>query len=830
MRNVLLLCALFLSVTGFSQGWAKRFDEASPFNQQPWGVAPHPAGGVLVMMYNDSIANVPLLYRIDQDGQLLWVKQPLDSTYWMGWYALLYNDSAFYMFVNGGNAPINPMTIVKLDLNGDTVWTHKDSVPNNSVEHLGSDVRANGNLLFATQTYDWLTSPHIRFAELDSSGNIVWDSTYLNLSIGYLLSNRLRCTADGGFYLHYMSPGIRGAYKFSPTGNIIDTIQTTTSYPLFLEAFPTADTGSLLISLTGAIQFQFLRLKSNGDTLWTLITDTMQYVGWPNIIENQDGSTIIGFQGIINNCERVPSIMKIDSSGNIIWFHEYYSGGVGNDVHFVLDHTAGFYYTGRTSPCYFAPGTPMKALIVRFDTLGRVYSNNISGTIFYDNASDCVFNSGDTYSHHWMVEVNGNSGPFYVLTDSLGNYSVDVSTGTYIVTQHINSSRTPVCPVSPNSHTISFTSTDTSASAIDFANIFIPNQPDLSLSLVAFNAFRPGGVVSMRLTCKNNGSTTLNGNITASHDTFLQSSSFSTAPSALTSGSIVWNYSNLLPDEELIFNFHLNVPTTAQQGQSVNVAASAPVPNDINSSDNYFQWTDSVRTSYDPNDKRVTPAGWGTEGYIYANDELTFVIRFQNTGTDTAFNIVVADQIHPLLDLSTFQFVSSSHYCVTEISPAALVKFTFNNILLPDSNVNEMFSHGYVCFRIRPKQNVLPGDIIVNGAAIYFDYNEAVMTNQTLNTIADPNAVQEVHASASAVIKVYPNPASSYATFIYSGIESHEMRLQIWNVNGQLVEHHDMDNSGEFRLNTTEFEPGIYLWTLVNNGDVIGRDRLVIVR
>jgi len=39
--------------------------------------------------------------------------------------------------------------------------------------------------------------------------------------------------------------------------------------------------------------------------------------------------------------------------------------------------------------------------------------------------------------------------------------------------------------------------------------------------------------------------------------------------------------------------------------------------------------------SYDPNDKQVSPAGAGDSYDIYKGDELTYKIRFQNTGNDT---------------------------------------------------------------------------------------------------------------------------------------------------------------------------------------------------
>lgn len=830
MRAFFLFIFLSLTISSFGQGWVKQFDEGSQFGQSPIAIVAHPSGGVLAEVYNDSMPNVPFLYRIDQNGQLLWVKQPLDTTYWFNGKSLLFHDSAFYLFTGQGYSFNFHMVVTKLNLNGDTIWTSVDSFATQSVEYLDAAFKSNGNILIATNIDDWMGNSYVRMMEMDTTGSIIWDSTYTNLQHGFRHFERLRICADDGFFLHYVEPGNFGVYKFSPSRNIIDSIYSLSSlFPMFLNDFPLSDTGSLVLT-ADTTGFQFLRLTGNGDTLWNLRTDTMRTASYCNISELPNGEMIIGYCNYNISCGNIPSLMKVDNAGNIEWLRDYNTQNQGNVIDFVFTQNDGIYCTGANSPCYFTLNPVYRAQIIHFDSLGRVFSNSISGNIFYDNAGDCIYNSPDTYSHNWLVEANGNSGPFYAVTDSLGNYSMDVSTGPYTITQHINPTRTPVCPVSPNSYTVNFISTDSSIMGTDFANIFIPNQPDLSVNLIAYNIFRPGGDVWMRATFKNNGSTVLSGNITAVHDTFLISSNYSTAPVSVNTGNVVWTYSNLLPDEELVIDFHLNVPITAIAGQSVNVTASGLVANDINPLDNDFLWVDSIRTSYDPNDKRVFPQGWGSEGYIYENQELTYVVRFQNTGTDTAFNIVVSDQINSLLDLSTFQFISSSHYCTVDITPSGEVKFIFNNILLPDSNTNEMLSHGYVCFKITPNQTVLPGDVIVNGAAIYFDYNDPIFTNQTLNTIADPNSVQETATENNGSVKVFPNPASEFTTFNYEGYKNGQLNLQIWNVQGQLIEQHQLDNSGSFTLVTSQFEPGMYLWTIETGSDVIARDRLLIVR
>jgi len=142
--------------------------------------------------------------------------------------------------------------------------------------------------------------------------------------------------------------------------------------------------------------------------------------------------------------------------------------------------------------------------------------------------------------------------------------------------------------------------------------------------------------------------------------------------------------------------------------------------------------------SFDPNDKSALPIGDGPEHLISSGQDLEYKIRFQNTGTDTAFTVVIRDTISDVLDMSTFEAGISSHDYILDIEDNNILVFTFNNILLPDSTVNWTASNGFVEFKINQIENNLPGTIIENTAAIYFDFNEPVITNTVFHTIETP--------------------------------------------------------------------------------------------
>lgn len=170
-----------------------------------------------------------------------------------------------------------------------------------------------------------------------------------------------------------------------------------------------------------------------------------------------------------------------------------------------------------------------------------------------------------------------------------------------------------------------------------------------------------------------------------------------------------------------------------------------------------------VSGSYDPNDKTGYPLGQTEENYINPNQSLQYVIRFQNTGTDTAFTVVIRDTLDENLNIfSVLSGVSSHDYSFRRYGPRVL-EWTFHNILLPDSTTDLEGSNGFVTFTVDQKLNLPIGTELTNEADIYFDFNEPIITNTTIHRIYE--GFPE-HASLNPTtindykISLYPNPNS----------------------------------------------------------------------
>ena len=187
---------------------------------------------------------------------------------------------------------------------------------------------------------------------------------------------------------------------------------------------------------------------------------------------------------------------------------------------------------------------------------------------------------------------------------------------------------------------------------------------------------------------------------------------------------------------------------------------------------------------HDPNDKTGYPNGYSTEHYINSNQQLQYVIRFQNTGTDTAFNVLILDTLDFDLNISTVVSGVASHPYEFRMYGPRVLEWRFNNIMLPDSAANLEGSNGFVTFHVEQLTDLLPGTIINNDADVYFDTEAPVTTNETWHTIYNGffavAGVNELDVEGT-LFKVYPNPVNGQLT-----IESGKMTSEHYQVFDQM--------------------------------------------
>lgn len=283
----------------------------------------------------------------------------------------------------------------------------------------------------------------------------------------------------------------------------------------------------------------------------------------------------------------------------------------------------------------------------------------------------------------------------------------------------------------------------------------------------------------------------------------------------VTGSTLSYTLSTVADISRFYSGIMLRTPTTATIGDTIRMSAYiAPLTGitDPNLTNNTYNYKKAVASSYDPNIKEVAEIGFGIEGYIAPNREMTYTIHFQNTGTAAAKNVTIADEIDVDLDINTIHILGATHN-TNMFKDGSTIKFRFENINLPDSGTNYFGSMGSVTYAIKQKKDLAPGTKMTNTAAIYFDYNAPIITNTTLNTIVIPTSIEQV-ILGNDVVSIYPNPASNNLNV--KMLNTTDFSIKMFDMLGRttLVQNTSV---GELNINTSSIPGGLYIVTVIDN-------------
>jgi uncharacterized repeat protein (TIGR01451 family) len=430
----------------------------------------------------------------------------------------------------------------------------------------------------------------------------------------------------------------------------------------------------------------------------------------------------------------------------------------------------------------------------------------VSGTVRIDTNGDCLVDAGDVPVQNRLIRAN--PGNFLASTDASGNYTLYLDPGTYTIDELFpNSSTANACTPS---FSVNLPDPSASISGIDFMDT-ITNGVDLSIQLFT-SQIRPQMSSLLNVIVSDQSG---NG-LTAGLDGWF------TLPAGIQLYGLNTTYTQ--SNDTVYFQFYSNQTTVYLQGVIFNSslpAGSMPIfygaietlPTETIISNNSTVYQTFVVNSFDPNDKTTFINGVQNDSNIYLSEQsLTYLIRFQNTGTAEAIDIHVMDTISEYLDLNTFEMLGTSHPCQVYFNGRE-VKFDFPGIYLADSTSNEPESHGFILYRIRQDQSNTVGNVINNTAFIFFDFNEAVITNTTWDEIVEPstNSVAEL---SDGTVKLYPNPANN---IMHITAENPVDKLTIYSVNGTAILAL-ADQGNYLNLDVSGLNSGMYIVEVIANG------------
>lgn len=435
--------------------------------------------------------------------------------------------------------------------------------------------------------------------------------------------------------------------------------------------------------------------------------------------------------------------------------------------------------------------------------------NTISGTTQFDLNNDGC-DSSDPIIPNLMVEVG--PGPSTVVPgisgDEMGVYNYYVGQpGNYTLQPSLENPS--YFSISPNFPTVNIPAIDGSTTTQDFCISANGSIADAEVVIAPLNPSNPGFDATYKVVYKNKGNQVLSGNLSFQYDdSVLDFVSSSTAPDVQNAGALTYNFSNLEPFESRAINITLNVngPTETppvniddvlDYTASISIDQTEETP-----ADNSFEYSEVVVGSYDPNDITCLEGDVVSDDYI--GEYLHYLIRFENTGTAPAQNVVVTSAINTEdYVLNSLQILDSSHSMFIR-NNNGLLEFVFENIMLPANG-----GQGDILLKLKTLPTLTLNDEVDMRADIYFDFNFPIETN-TANTSFEVLSVSRF--APQNQILIYPNPTQNELN-----VEAQSPIQIIWifDVHGRSVfSLKPTTNQKTARLDLSRLPPGIYLLTI----------------
>ena len=448
----------------------------------------------------------------------------------------------------------------------------------------------------------------------------------------------------------------------------------------------------------------------------------------------------------------------------------------------------------------------------------------IEGTVFNDANNNGVYDAGDNGLPYQSVQV----GTQWTYTDGAGNYTIYLLPNTYNISYTPSGIYAPYSLTTPGTITVAATTVGTTYSGNNFGIFIPPGSVNLSMNIIPHTTITPGYPAWYDLQVCNIGVVPTGATVTMIYDAGLTLNYASPVQSSnnTSTHTLTWNLPVIAPGscEYIWVDFDASTSYVIGANTFEFATANPTTGIDIDNSNNTDTVHQVVTGSWDPNNKlsvqtNTIDPNYQTISSANPNQEITYTVNFQNTGTGPAQNVVVIDGMSADLDGNSFQLMGMSHNGMVNRN-GNTVTYTFAGIGLPDYITDPVHSHGFVSFKVNSNNGLAVAHQISDFSNIYFDFNTPVTTGNAVVTMVGPTGINEL--TNGSQVGVYPNPVSDVATVQFTLDANAAVTMDMMDATGrvcaQLANETMSTGSHSVRLNAKQFANGMYMVRLSVNG------------
>jgi predicted secreted protein len=243
-------------------------------------------------------------------------------------------------YTSSFGAGLQDAYLVRINSNGDTVWTKTFGGASMDGAHFVREAHGNGYVIAGYSETFGGGGKNMYLIKTDSAGNAEWTRTYATplMDVAYAFCE----TPDTGYifigYKNGPSGWVKGDLWILKTDATLDTIWTReyggTGEDYGVSIQPTLDGNYIIAGITSSFgangkNVWILKIDTNGDTLWTKVYgNNLEDVGYGVCCTSDSGYAVAGY---INGTGQWTAgdlwLLKTDANGDTLWTQVYGSGG-----------------------------------------------------------------------------------------------------------------------------------------------------------------------------------------------------------------------------------------------------------------------------------------------------------------------------------------------------------------------------------------------------------------------------------------------------------------------------------------------------------------------
>lgn len=425
MKSLITYLLLLISFSAFAQGWRQTFGSLL----SPVAVCETPDGGAALLA--NSISGAPpgrqiVLSKVDLDGLLQWQKilggagddDARDLILTAEGHLAVAGKIA--MLANNGDA-----LLALFQLNGQKIWerTYNFGVLDDakSVQQM-----PDGGFILALEADNQLL-----LLRTDAQGLELWSKMVPGTQ--GLSVKQLTLRADGGMVVSML----RNFLPLSVPAAIV----------LQLDALGNLEFQAILPHFSNYVTTNQVRCVPTTDsTYWLMHRDSMYLLNadtqllqrWQvnlpadfyltdMVADDARGLFVLGTQYSFNPTAFSRTYFAhYQADGALIWQETYEAPSAQHSSWAAAKcRDGGFFLTGN-----YAKNGGHFSYLIRTDSLGRAFTNEVSGHVFWDRNEDCTADISEKGLQGWLLRLESENGElYYASTDSLGAYQIGAGVG-----------------------------------------------------------------------------------------------------------------------------------------------------------------------------------------------------------------------------------------------------------------------------------------------------------------------------------------------------------------------------------------------------------------